>query len=93
MAEKKLYRHQYRSTFSSEAGVGARSLLLIPAWNFLYLRFLLLYLQDTRGHEKLPAATLTSSPLHLGLRLCSLKKLQNSPACKTLNKCIITLCQ
>lgn len=40
IADNKLYRHQYHSMFSSKEGVGAKSLVLIAAWDFLYLCFL-----------------------------------------------------
>jgi len=68
-AYNKLYRHQYHSMFSSKEGVGAKCLVLIAAWEFMYLCFLLLYLQDTCGNEKLPAAILTSSTLHLRAKI------------------------
>ena len=89
MADNKLYRH---STFSSKEGAGAKSLVLIAAWDFLYLCFLVLYLQDTCGNEKLPAAILTSSALQLGAEMKLFEKVTEYPSCKILNKCVVALC-
>lgn len=64
MAENEVYRSQCHSRVPSKGGVGAKYLVLILLGIFCI--YVLLYLQDTCGNEKLPAAILNISTWHLG---------------------------
>lgn len=85
MADSKLPRHQYHhSMFSKEAA--AKSLVLIATQGFIYLCSLLLYLEVICGNEKLCAATLISSTLHLGAEMKLCEKSREYPSLRNIKQ-------
>lgn len=82
MADSKLSRHQYHhSMFSAEAA--AKSLVLLATQGFIYLCSLL---EGICGNEKLCAAILISSTLHLGAEMKLCEKSREYPSLRNIKQ-------